>query len=86
MKNNTEESNIVVQLLDIDGDVTEYDDVNFIKIVSKKYNLIIMKDYLPIIGEIKGKVEFQRKNGTVKIENITAYYMHKHNEFNLFIK
>ena len=45
-----------------------------------------MKDYLPIIGEIKGKVEFQRKNGTVKIENITAYYMHKHNEFNLFIK
>ena len=33
MKNKTEESNIVVQLLDIDGDVTEYDDVNFIKSV-----------------------------------------------------
>ena len=66
--------------------LVEYDDIEFIKIISQKYSLIIMKDYLPIIGEIKGKVEFQRKNGTVKIENITAYYMHKHNEFNLFIK
>ena len=53
MKNNTEE-NIVVQLLNIDGDVRTFDDVNFIKIVSKQYNLIIMKDYLPIIGEIEG--------------------------------
>ena len=50
----TEEmQNITVQLLNIAGDVKKYEDVKFIKIKSKKYNLIIMKDYLPIIGEIQ---------------------------------
>lgn len=64
----------------------EYENIEFIRITSKDYNLMIMKDYLPVIGEIKGKVEFQSKEGSVKLENITAYYMHKHNEFNLFVK
>ena len=63
-------SNITVQLLNIDGDVQKYDDVNFIRIISKKYNLIIMKDYLPIIGEIQGKVEIGRENETVKMDKV----------------
>ena len=42
MKNNTEENDIVVRLLNIEGDVTEYSDVNFIKIVSDKYNLPVL--------------------------------------------
>lgn len=77
-------SNITVQLLNIDGDVQKYDDVNFIRIISKKYNLIIMKDYLPIIGEVQGKVEIGRENETLKMEKVRGYFMHKHNQFNLF--
>ena len=77
-------NNITVQLLNIDGDVQKYDDVNFIRIISKKYNLIIMKDYLPIIGEIQGKVEIGRENETVKMDKVRGYFMHKHNKFNLF--
>lgn len=84
MKNNTEENDIVVRLLNIEGDVTEYSDVNFIKIVSDKYNLIIMKDYLPIIGEISGTIEIGRKNENITVENVRGYFMHKHNKFNLF--
>ncbi len=84
MKNNTEENDIVVRLLNIEGDVTEYSDVNFIKIVSDKYNLIIMKDYLPIIGEISGTIEIGRKNENITMENVRGYFMHKHNKFNLF--
>jgi hypothetical protein len=85
MKNKTKENNdIEVQLLDINGDVTEYKDVSFIKIISKKYNLIIMKDYLPIIGELEGLIEIERKNETVKMEKVKGYFMHKHNKFNLF--
>ncbi len=85
-KEEKKDKEICAKILSMKDGLVEYDDIEFIKIISQKYSLIIMKDYLPIIGEIKGKVEFQRKNGTVKIENITAYYMHKHNEFNLFIK
>ena len=77
-------NNITVQLLNIEGDVQKYDDVNFIRIISKKYNLIIMKDYLPIIGEIQGKVEIGRENETVKMDKVRGYFMHKHNQFNLF--
>ena len=84
MKNNTEENDIVVRLLNSEGDVTEYSDVNFIKIVSDKYNLIIMKDYLPIIGEISGTIEIGRKNENITMENVRGYFMHKHNKFNLF--
>lgn len=85
MSDKTEErKNIVVQLLDINGDVKQYEDVKFIKLVSKKYNLIIMRDYLPIIGEIQGKIEIGRENDTIKMEKVKGYFMHKHNKFNLF--
>jgi hypothetical protein len=85
MKNNAENNeDIVVQLLDINGDVTEYSDVNFIKIISKDYNLIIMRDYLPIIGEVEGLIEVGRKNETIRMEKVKGYFMHKHNKFNLF--
>ena len=81
---NDDTQNIVVQLLNINNDVKQYDDVKFIKIKSKKYNLIIMRDYLPIIGEIQGSIEIGREDGNIKIEKVKGYFMHKHNKFNLF--
>lgn len=79
-----EVNNISVQLLNINGGVTEYENVKFIKIVSKKYNLIIMRDYLPIIGEIQGEIEIGTENETINIKKVRGYFMHKHNKFNLF--
>ncbi len=85
MKNNDQKTeDIVVQLLNYNGAVTEYMNVKFIRIKSEKYNLIIMKDYLPIIGEIKGYVDIGIDDKEIKLENITGYFMHKHNKFNLF--
>lgn len=76
--------NITVQLLNIAGDVTKYEDVKFIKIRSKKYNLIIMKDYLPIIGEIQGEIQIGREKEDINMKKVRGYFMHKHNNFNLF--
>ena len=86
MKNKEEKKtkNIEVELLNIEKDVVKYTDVIFIKIKSKKYNLIIMRDYLPIIGEIEGKIEIGTDKGEIKLENVRGYFMHKHNKFNLF--
>ena len=85
MSNETEKNkSIVVQLLNINGGVTEYKDVNFIKLISKKYNLIIMKDYLPIIGEIQGQVEIGKDDQTIVMKKVKGYFMHKHNNFKLF--
>ncbi len=77
---------INVKILSMKKGLVEYSDVQFVRIVSKEYNLIIMKDYLPIIGEVNGIVEVERINDTVKLEKIIGYYIHKHNEFKLFIK
>lgn len=85
-KKDNDDNGILVKVLSMQDGLVEYENVEFIRITSQKYTLLIMRDYLPIIGEIKGKVEMQSKNESIKIENITAYYMHKHNEFNLFIK
>lgn len=85
MKNNdVEEQNITVQLLNVNGEVEQFDDVKFIKIKSKKYNLIIMKDYLPIIGEVQGKIEIGRRDKNIEMKRVKGYFMHKHNKFNLF--
>jgi hypothetical protein len=85
MSKKTEElQNIVVQLLNINGDVKKYEDVKFVKIISKKYNLIIMKDYLPIIGEVQGEIEIGTENETINMKKVRGYFMHKHNKFNLF--
>lgn len=75
-----------VKILNIQKGLTTYDNVSMIKVKSKKYNLSIMEDYLPVIGEIDGDVEIIAINDFVKLTNIIGYYMLKHNEFKLFIK
>ena len=82
----TNENAIKVKILSMKNGLIEYLDVQFIRIISKEYNLIIMKDYLPIIGEIEGKIEIETLRKTIKLDKITGYYIHKHNEFNLFLK
>lgn len=63
-----------------------YKEVKIIRIKSKRYQLTIMKDYLPIIGEIEGDIQIGVNQEVVEFKNIIAYYMHKHNSFKLFIK
>lgn len=77
---------ITAKILDIKKGLIEYNDVLYIRIISNDYNLIILKDYVPIVGTIKGKIEFERSNKIERLENITGYYIHKHNQFNLFLK
>jgi len=89
MKNSAideKQSGIQVSLLNLKNGLTEYQDVTHIKITSKTYNIIIMKDYLPLIGEVEGNVEISKEGEIIKLDNITGYYIHKHNKFDLFIK
>lgn len=77
---------IKVNILDVNSGLLEYDNVIYIKIKDKENQLLIMKDYLSIIGELDGELELNTLNGLVKFEKIKGYYMHRHNQFNLFIK
>ncbi len=85
-KKDVNEKSMSAKLLNINTGLVEYNNVKFIRIKSKRYNLMIMQDYLPIIGEIEGDIKLELVNDTVELNNIKGYFMNKKNQFNLFIK
>ena len=77
---------IKVKVFDIRNGMRVYDNIKIIRIISKDNNLLIMKDYLPIIGEIEGSVDIKNDVVNESFKNIKAFYMNSDNVFNLMIK
>ena len=75
-----------VRVFDMEHGLVEYDDVKTIRIVSRDYNLLIMKDYLSVIGEIVGSVDIKGENLDLSFKQIKAFYMNSKNVFNLMIE
>lgn len=80
------EHKIVAKIFSMKDGYSEYKNVRAIKIISDKYNILIMEDYLPVIGEIKGNVSIVFDDKVEEIPNIRGFYKHSHNEFELLIK
>ena len=77
---------IKVRIFDLKKGLIEYEHIKIIRIISKDYNLLIMEDYLPIIGEIDGSVDIKNEEVELNYKNIKAFYMNSKNVFNLMIK
>ena len=77
---------IKVRIFDLQKGLTEYEHVKIIRIISKDYNLLIMQDYLPIIGDIEGSVDIKSEDIEINYKDIKAFYMNSNNVFNLMIK
>lgn len=77
---------ITVKVFDLKKGLVIYNNIKYIRLVSKDYNLLIMEDYLPIIGEITGNIDITGSDVDISFENITAFYMNSKNVFNLMIK
>ena len=77
---------IKVKIFDIKNGLRVYDNIKIIRIISKDYNLLIMKDYLPRIGEIEGSVDIKNDEVNLSFKDIKAFYMNSDNIFNLMIK
>lgn len=75
-----------VNIFTINEGLITYENVKYIRIKSTNYNLLIMKDYMPILGEIEGSISFEGPNVNRAFENVFAFYMSKENEFNLIIR
>lgn len=80
------DSGIKVRIFDMEHGLTEYNEVKTIRIISKDYNLLIMKDYLSVIGEIVGNVDIKGDNVDLSFKQIRAFYMNSKNVFNLMIE
>ena len=75
-----------VRIFDLDKGLIEYENIKIIRIISKNYNLLIMQDYLPILGEIEGSVDIKSEEVELNYKSIKAFYMNSNNVFNLMIK
>lgn len=83
---NSNGEGIKVRIFDLDKGLTEYEHIKVVRIISKDYNLLIMEDYLPIIGEIEGSVDIKGDGIDISFPKIRAFYMNSSNVFNLMIK
>jgi len=78
--------NFVVNIISLNEGLIKIDDVHVIRIKSKDYNLLIMKDYLPIIGMIEGSFDIETTAEKITYDEVIAYYMSNNNIFNIILK
>lgn len=66
--------------------LTEIRNVDFIRIKSKRYGLLIMQDYMPMLGELEGSLAIQAEGQLHRWPQVKGYYIHQKNLFRLMIK
>ncbi len=80
-----ERNELKVVILDNDNvKINEIDNVNIIRLKDNKYNLMIMKDYWPLLGEINGSITIEAGD-VYDYNNIKGFYTLSHNVFHLII-
>lgn len=76
---------ITARVLSFQERLQTYQDVDLIRIVSERYTLLILTDYMPLIGELNGRVEIVSGEKKKLLEGVTGFYIHSGNEFELLI-
>ena len=77
---------ITATVLGIDEGFQKFEQGDMIRIKSEKYTLLIMDDYMPVIGRIDGMVEIVSGEDTRSFQPIHGFYTHRKNTFELLIK
>ena len=83
-----EENNKYIKVTVLKNNSVEMSEINnarIIRIKDKKYNLLIMRDYWPILGEIEGSIIIEADE-RVEYTNIKGFYTLSHNVFHLIIR
>jgi hypothetical protein len=77
---------MLVKIFTLKNGLETIEDVLAVRIISKDYNLLILKDYISIIGKVEGKIEIEYPEHTKALDNIVGYYVCIDNVFNLMIE
>ena len=81
-----QEGKITVRICGKEKGLEVFEHVNFIRVKSRQYNLLIMADYMPVIGEVEGSVFFRTKKEEFSRDHLKGYFMHKKNQFSLMLE
>lgn len=77
---------IRVQICSVENGLEEYEQVSFIRIKSRRYTLLIMREFMPVIGEIEGDVTISAKGQEIVKKGVRGYFLHQHNQFSLMLQ
>lgn len=80
------ENSIKVKIFSLSTGLEVIENVKIIRIKSRDYNLLIMPDYMPLLGEIQGNIDFEREDNSRSLSDINGYYINTSNEFSLVIR
>ena len=80
------ENKIKAKIVSIDKGLQEYEGIEMIRVVSQNHNLLILQNYMPLIGRLDGYVDLVFQDKTLRFSNLQGYYMHKKNEFSLLVQ
>jgi len=76
---------MIVKIFTLKKGLRKIEDVSAIRIKSKDYNLLILKDYIAIMGRIDGDFSIETNDGIIEYKDVDAYYVNSNNEFNVII-
>lgn len=82
----TPTKNIQVRVVDFPHGLRVFDDVQMARIISDSYNLLLMADHIPTIGEIDGTLELVLANDIKTFEDIKAFFLDRDNVLSILIK
>ncbi|MFI3227447.1 MAG: hypothetical protein R3Y09_08550 [Clostridia bacterium] len=77
---------IRARIIDGSGGLSFLPEVSAIRTRDVDCNLLIMEDFMPILGGIEGSVIFLTPKGEVRYDGIKGFYKHQQNEFTLIIQ
>lgn len=80
------DNKISMKIVSMESGLLTYENIEMIRVKSKSHTLLIMKNFMPVIGELDGSIELVFENYTMLFENLKGYYMHKKNEFSLLVE
>jgi hypothetical protein len=63
-----------------------YNGVNIVRVRGGQSRLLIMEDYLPVIGEVDGDVDFIGKGFFHTLRSVHGFFCHEHNVFFLLLR
>ena len=78
--------NMTARVFSISEGLTEIEHVDFIRIKSERYGLLIMEDYMPTLGKIDGSVTIEAQGMVKSYEDIHGFYIHQQNLFRLMLR
>ncbi len=81
-----EKKHIEVIIISFEKEFQIFHNVRLLRLKSKDYNLLMMVDYMPVVGELEGMLTIVSENQEVSFENIRGFYVMKNNVFKLLVK